>query len=457
MCVAKEIVMALVMTEVGANNVIGEEELANFAEEMGSLVEDRWFRRSVIVAHHGGSKESYGAADLLKLKRECTYGFFHGSHFTAFLHTFTLEPQGGVKNPKIDLKGMENGVEILFKEKQRRQRLAAALAGRTSWNNGKKHSAETRQRIRERTLEAMKNSKVRSLIIFGAFVICSKETKSKIKDSMARFWEKRKKLKSIQESCVEEWKEFVANGARIGSVGDTSYNWNSYDTILRELQYAWRLKTKSCSCKDPKAGMTSALRIKNYGMPMKAALCAYQEQQDSVMTKLRRRTQKTAEGMSDSSERVLKVFESVENDGASKLSRDSAVEAVSQIGQPIHRIVKVQQSKPMCKSLPANKINLTRERLERLKQIRAIRRTKENDKTKAFKESSQGRAVEKARVLMKEAQIAARELEAQAARDKSALRSLQDAQQLLSEAQALLKAAGIEEEIPTETGEINCL
>ncbi|MCO5549917.1 hypothetical protein L7F22_003393 [Adiantum nelumboides] len=353
-------------------------------------------------------------------------------------------------------KGMENGVEILFKEKQRRQRLAAALAGRTSWNNGKKHSAETRLRITERTLEAMKNSKVRDkLRVPRSFM--SKETKLKIKVSMARVWEKREKLKLIQESCVEEWKELVANGARIGFVGDTTHNWNSYDTILRELQYAWRLKTKSCSCKDPKARMTSALRIKvsdevvaertdiNYRMPMEAALCSYQEQQDSGMTKLRRRTQKTAEGMSDSSERVLKVFESVENDRASKLSRDSAVEALSQSGQPIQRIVNVQQSKPMRKSLPAKKNNLTHERLERLKQIRAIRRTKANDKTKAFKESSQERAVEKARVLMKEAQIAARELEAQAARDKSAMRSLQAAQQLLSEAQALLKAAGLEE------------
>lgn len=48
------------------------------------------------------------------------------------------------------------------KESTRRRKIGVANKGRVPWNKGRKHSAETRERIRERTKEALRDPKVKS-------------------------------------------------------------------------------------------------------------------------------------------------------------------------------------------------------------------------------------------------------------------------------------------------------
>ena len=42
---------------------------------------NRRFRRSVSLARNGPARQTFGVDALLKLKRDCTYEFFHGSRF----------------------------------------------------------------------------------------------------------------------------------------------------------------------------------------------------------------------------------------------------------------------------------------------------------------------------------------------------------------------------------------
>lgn len=49
-----------------------------------------------------------------------------------------------------------------IKETQRRIKIGLANKGRIPWNKGRKHTAETRAKIKQRTLEAIRNPKVKS-------------------------------------------------------------------------------------------------------------------------------------------------------------------------------------------------------------------------------------------------------------------------------------------------------
>lgn len=93
-------------------------------------------------------------------------------------------------------------------------------------------------------------------------MICSHETKSKISAGLVLMWEARKKLKQEQNNCEEEWKEYVADVARMGHGDEDEYDWSSCDTTLRDLKKGSRLNHKRRRIKGPRQPMTSTHRIK---------------------------------------------------------------------------------------------------------------------------------------------------------------------------------------------------
>lgn len=49
-----------------------------------------------------------------------------------------------------------------YKERERRKKIGLANKGKVPWNKGRKHSAETCERIKQQTIEALKDPKVKS-------------------------------------------------------------------------------------------------------------------------------------------------------------------------------------------------------------------------------------------------------------------------------------------------------
>nr|XP_009380400.1 PREDICTED: uncharacterized protein LOC103968805 isoform X2 [Musa acuminata subsp. malaccensis] len=82
----------------------------------------------------------------------------------------------------------ENTPEIDEREKLRRMRISIANKGNVPWNKGRKHSAETIQRIRERTRLAMQDPKVMSCQgEVGELGTCSEEYRDRVCSALAKY------------------------------------------------------------------------------------------------------------------------------------------------------------------------------------------------------------------------------------------------------------------------------
>ncbi|XP_071691909.1 uncharacterized protein [Rutidosis leptorrhynchoides] len=125
-------------------------------------------------------------------------------------------------------------------EMQRRQKIGLANKGRIPWNKGKKHTAETRELISQRTKEALSDPKVRKKMSECPRTL-SDQTKAKICLTITRQWKERQKLKRSKEIFISEWAESIAEAAKKGGHGQQKLEWDSYEKIEKEIDFQ-RLK-----------------------------------------------------------------------------------------------------------------------------------------------------------------------------------------------------------------------
>ncbi|KAE9592877.1 putative nuclease associated modular domain 3 [Lupinus albus] len=123
----------------------------------------------------------------------------------------------------------------VLKERTRRMRIGLANKGKVPWNKGRKHTAETRERIRLRTLEALRNPKVRKKMAEHPLPH-SDQIKAKISSSLRRVWQERLKSKRSREKLLISWEQSIANAARKGESGQEELDWDSYDNIKQQLE-----------------------------------------------------------------------------------------------------------------------------------------------------------------------------------------------------------------------------
>eukprot|EP00897_Mesotaenium_endlicherianum_P006878 jgi/Mesen1/6218/ME000320S05420 len=107
------------------------------------------------------------------------------------------------------------------KEALRRSRISKANKGKSAWNKGRAWSAEMKEIIKKKTKEAMTKPEIlEKLRISGRKCHHSVETKAKIMNSLSIRWQAKGEQKARERACLSEWKNAVAEAARVGLTGD---------------------------------------------------------------------------------------------------------------------------------------------------------------------------------------------------------------------------------------------
>ncbi|GMI77828.1 hypothetical protein like AT1G53800 [Hibiscus trionum] len=331
---------------------------------------------------------------------------------------------GGDSSPSSSQLGpLETGDsddEVDEREKLRRMRISKANKGNTPWNKGRKHSAETLQLIRERTRLAMQNPKVKMKLVNLGHAQ-SEETKAKIGVGVRMGWERRRGKLMLQETCHFEWMNLIAEASRKGCCGEEELQWDSYKILDEQLTKEWLESVEQRKSMPRPKGSKRAPKSLEQRRKIAEAIAAKwadPEYRDRVCSGLAK-----YHGIPSGAERKRKRKPTSETQSKQIPSRrkasDTNYSPANETISPIERIRIRRRNKPLYKDPMASS------KLEMLKNIRAQRAAEETKKTEA---------VERARLLIAEAEKAAKALEVAALKSPVARASLIETRKLIAEA-----------------------
>ncbi|XP_048140189.1 uncharacterized protein LOC115744780 isoform X2 [Rhodamnia argentea] len=322
-------------------------------------------------------------------------------------------------------------MELDEREKLRRMRISKANKGNTPWNKGKKHSAETLQRIRERTRLAMQNPKVKMKLINLGHAQ-SEKTRMKIGAGVRMGWQRRREKLMVQETCYHEWQNLIAEASRIGYVGEEALQWDSYDMLNEQLEREWlesveqrkkmpRLKGSKRAPKSPeqRRKIAQAIAAKwadpEYRERVCSGLAKYYGTPVGVERKPRKRPAGTGSTRPNKRNPAQRKSNAMDNTPRQ---------------DPQSQIQKLRLKR---RKTPLFKDPLASSKLEMIKSIRARRTAQETNKAEA---------IERARLLIAEAERAAKALEVAAVKSPIARASLAETRKLIAEAIHLIESIG---------------
>ncbi|GMI91709.1 hypothetical protein like AT1G53800 [Hibiscus trionum] len=310
--------------------------------------------------------------------------------------------------------------ELDEREKLRRRRISKANKGNTPWNKGRKHSAETLQRIRERTRLAMQNPKVR-MKLANLGHAQSQETREKIATGVRMGWERRREKLLVQETCHFEWMNLVAEASRKGYLGEEELQWDSYKMLDEQLTKEWLESVEQRKTMPRPKGSKRAPKSPEQRRKIAEAIAAkwsdpeYRERVCSALAKYHG----ISEGALRKPKRKPTTCTQSKQSPSKKKANETSYSSTSETITPIERLRLRRKNKPLYKDPMASS------KLEMLKNIRAQRATEELKKTEA---------VERARLLIADAEKAAKALEVAAVKSPVARASLIETRKLIAEA-----------------------
>lgn len=303
-------------------------------------------------------------------------------------------------------------------EKLRRLRISKANKGNTPWNKGRKHSPETLQKIKERTRLAMQNPKVKMKLTNLGHAQTT-ETKMKISVGVRKLWEMRRGRKMVQESCCFEWQNLIAEASRQGFVGQEELQWNSYETLDQQLKQEWLASVEERKQMARPPVSNRAPKSPEQRRKIAEAIAAkwadpdYRERICSAIAKYHHSTERKPRTRPSYSAQPTKKKKPI-------TKRDSDTSIVVKSASKIVKPIQLRKRKS-----PAYKDPLVNSKLEMIKNIRAQR---------ASVDTRQTQAIQQARLLIAEAEKAAKALEVAAAKSPIAQSSLIETRKLIAEA-----------------------
>ncbi|KAI8544775.1 hypothetical protein RHMOL_Rhmol08G0321200 [Rhododendron molle] len=315
-----------------------------------------------------------------------------------------------------------DSAELSEREKLRRMRISKANKGIIPWNKGRKHSPETRQLIKERTWIAMQSEKVRAKLA-GHGHAQSQETRTKIGAAVRLGWDKRREKLRLQESCYFDWQNLIADASRRGFVGQEELQWDSYKMLSEQLEQEWVESIELRKHKTRLKGNRKAPKTPEQRRKISEAITAkwadpeYRRRVHGALVKYH--------GSRVGVERKPKKQPSVDRQARpqgppKKKAKERAIPIVKVTKSP-----KNSSTKPLRRNKPQYKDPLASSKLEMIKNIRAQRAAVETKKTEA---------IVQAKLLIAEAEMAAKALEAAAMTSPVAQASLIETRKLIAEA-----------------------
>ncbi|KAL0354413.1 UNVERIFIED_CONTAM: hypothetical protein Sradi_3888200 [Sesamum radiatum] len=331
----------------------------------------------------------------------------------------------------------EDSTEVDEREKLRRMRISKANKGNTPWNKGKKHSPETLQRIKERTRLAMQDPKVKMKLVNLGHAQ-SEETRIKIGVGVRLGWERRREKLMLQETCHYEWQNLIAVAARRGLLGEEELDWDSYKILSKELEQEWLQSVEQRKTKPRPKGSKRAPKSAEQKRKISEAIAAkwadpeYRNRVCSALAKFH--------GITEGAERKPRRRPSADGQTRKRSPRKK-----DENDGPEKRESKTQVQRIRSKRrTPSYKDPLASTKLEMLKNIRSQRTAAINRKSEA---------ITRAKMLIAEAEKAAKALEVAAKKSPLAQASLMESRMLIAEAIQLIESIEHEDRISSENEE----